>query len=677
MPEISLSPSLRLSQRTSQNQKMAQTQKMSQTQIMSLKLLNMSSGELRNEIYEKAAKNPALVVTEDRFQDGDADSANARQNSELSLSHSSDRFSSRFSDSTFTGKSTASGIQASDNFQAALENNEDFREPLADHLEHQLNSMNLSKGEQNLCKKLIYNLDKNGFNILAPEALIDKNAPKSEQTPEFLLKCKNIVQNLDPVGTCTNNFEESLFIQAKIKGNASACTLFLLNHFEYLNPPQTVKIKKKIENYFKENEKLQFNTSFKRFEHDEEDIQESLDFIRKLDPFPARNFGTSQTNFVIPDVKIEEIKNQDDETEAPEFRISLSRESRPKIEVAKDYENLVNKTKIADGDVSEQAERQKAEVKFARNSINDAKIFIESIEYRESTILKSCKVIAEIQKNFLLKGPKFLAPLRQKDVAEKIGVHEATISRMANSKFVQCKWGIFPISYFFTNAVGEFPSKKAKPAILDSENSSVSDSSISDEKSSKAESEIKSKKEDFSGNSDETSAESRIENREDGKSSEISAESKIENRENGNSSENLGGTSNVQKNGNETPNVGKKENGNLSQNQNAEKKFAKTSDGNRNQNDRRDFNEDPENSENKTSAAKSSKNFEVSQAATALSKEAVKAQIEELLEEHKNDKKSPSDQKISDMLAEKGIKIARRTVAKYRAELNISSSYER
>ena len=324
MPEISFSPSLRMAQKTSQNQKMAQTQKMSQTQIMSLKLLNMSSGELRNEIYEKAAKNPALVVTEDRFQDGDAKAANEKQGK------------NRFSDSTFIGKATASGIQASDNFQAALENNEDFREPLADHLEHQINSMNLSAGEQNLCKKLIYNLDKNGFNILAPEALINKDAPKSEQTPEFLSKCKNLVQNLDPVGTCTNNFEESLFVQAKIKGNASACTLFLLNHFEYLNPPQTAKIKKKIENYFKENEKLQFNTNFKRFEHDEEDIEESLDFIKKLDPFPARNFGTSQTNFVIPDVKIEEIKNSDEEDTAPEFKISLSLESLPKIEVAKD-----------------------------------------------------------------------------------------------------------------------------------------------------------------------------------------------------------------------------------------------------------------------------------------------------------------------------------------------------
>lgn len=521
MADFSSGLSMNLSQRVSQNMAQAQVQKMSQTQIMSLKLLNMSTSELRNAIYEKAAKNPALVVTEDRFQDGEKDvNPNTR---------------TMFSDNTHYGRASLAQVQASDNFQAALENKEDFREPLADHLLHQLNSMNLSSGEKNLCEKLIYNLDGNGFNVLAPESLVDKNAPASEQTPEFLEKCKWIVQNLDPAGTCANNFEESLLVQAKINGNASKCTLFLLNHFDFLNPPQVQKIKKKIENYFKENAKLKFNTSQNDFDYDDEDIEESLEFIKSLDPFPARNFGTSQANYVIPDVRIEEIENSDEKDGGTTLKVSLTRESRPRIAVAKDYEKLIEKTKIADGDVSEKAERQKAEVKFARSSVNDAKVFIESVEYRESTILKSCQIIAQVQKEFFEKGPKFLVPLRQKDVAERLKVHETTISRMANSKYISCKWGVFPISYFFTNAVG-----------------SAKDEKVQDKK------------------------------------------------------ENL-----------------------------------------------------PE----KDSAA--------------LSKEAVKAQIAELLEEHKNDKKSPSDQKISDMLAEKGIKIARRTVAKYRSELNISSSYER
>lgn len=526
MPDF---PSMQLSQRISQVQTQVQTQKMSQTQIMSLKLLNMSSSELRSAIYEKAAKNPALVVTADSFQDGEKNAKTSVQNE------------NRFSDNTHYGKATAAGIQASDNFQAALENREDFREPLSDHLLHQLNSMNLPESEKNLCEKLVYNLDKNGFNVLAPESLVDKNAPENEKSPEFLEKCKWIVQNLDPVGTCTNNFEESLLVQAKIKGNASKCTIFLLNHFDFLNPPQIAKIKKKIENFFKEGEKLQFNQNQEKFDFDDEDISESLDFIRMLDPFPARNFGTDQANYVIPDVIIEETENSDDDSESKTdknddkiaLKVSLAREIRPKIAVAKDYENLIEKTKIADGDTSEKAERQKAELKFARSSVNDAKVFIESVEYRESTILKSCEIIAKVQRNFFLRGSKYLAPLRQKDVAEALKVHETTISRMANSKYISCKWGIFPISYFFTNAVGnELPSQ--------------------------------------------------------------------------------------------------------------------------------DENQKP--TQNQTQV---------------LSKEAVKAEIAELLEAHKNDKKAPSDQKISDLLAEKGIKIARRTVAKYRAELNISSSYER
>lgn len=551
MPDF---PSMQISQRISQVQAQVQTQKMSQSQIMSLKLLNMSNSELRSAIYEKAAKNPALVVTADSFQDGE-------KNAKMSVQNEN-----RFSDNTHYGKATAAGIQASDNFQAALENREDFREPLSDHLLHQLNSMNLPENAAELCEKLVFNLDKNGFNVLAPESLVSKNAPEDEKSPEFLEKCKWIVQNLDPVGTCTNNFEESLLVQAKIKGNASKCTIFLLNHFDFLNPPQIARIHKKIENYLKKSEKLAFNQNQEKFDFEDEDIQESLDFIRTLDPFPARNFGTDQTNYVIPDVMIEETENSDDDSDPKSdenndkiaLKVSLAREIRPKIAVAKDYENLIEKTKIADGDTSEKAERQKAELKFARSSVNDAKVFIESVEYRESTILKSCEIIAKVQRNFFLRGPKYLAPLRQKDVAEALKVHETTISRMANSKYISCKWGIFPISYFFTNAVGN---KQA------------------------------------SSHSEQTS-----------RHSEQSEESQKKN-----TSASL-------------------------------------------QHDRGIANQ-PGN--------------------IALSKEAVKAEIAELLEAHKNDKKAPSDQKISDLLVEKGIKIARRTVAKYRAELNISSSYER
>lgn len=545
MPDF---PQMSMQQRVSQTMSQAQVQKMSQTQIMSLNMLAMSSADLRNEIYSYVAKNPALEIKSDSLETG------------VKSSHQEISASSRFSDNTRYGTASASGTAASDNFQAALESNADEREPLTDHLEHQLNSMKLSDEEKSLCLKLIYNLDEKGFHILAPISFLNSENPL--HTEEFLSRCLNIVQNLDPIGTCTNNYRESLFVQAKISGMASDLSLFLLEsqeHFEFLNPPQPQKIQKKIEDYLSEQKKLKFNpkTQFSLTKNDIniEEIELALNFIRTLDPYPARNFGASQANYISPDVIV--TKNTDDEAEN-EFIVSFAREFLPKLEISKDYTALIKSTEIRDGDTSDKSERKKAELKFARNSVNEAKVFIESVLYRESTILKATQEIVSAQIQFFRKGARYLAPLRQKDIAEKLGVHETTISRMASSKYLACEWGIFPIGYFFTNAVG---STKSKPAL------------------------------------------------------------KAEPAVNTASSKSIGTT------------------------------------------------------EENQSTVESGKSQTTENA--PLSKESVKYEIAQILEEHKNDKKALSDQKISDILAEKGIKVARRTVAKYRGELNVSSSYER
>ena len=541
-------PQMSFQQRTSQIMSQSQVQKMSQTQIMSLKLLAMSSADLRNEIYSYAAKNPALEIKSDSLERG------------VKSSRAEVSASSRFSDNTHYGSASASGSEASDNFQAALESNADEREALTDHLEHQLNAMKLSDEEKALCLKLIYNLDEKGFHILAPISFLDGGNPLHNE--EFLNKCLCLVQHLDPLGTCTNNYLESLLVQAKISGNASRLTLFFLEkqeHFDLLNPPQPAKIQKKIADYLLGQKKLKFTgeneKQLEKNDYSIEEIEDSLNFIRGLDPYPARNFGSTTTNYVSPDVIVrrnEEFSSDlpsDSMQEAePEFVVTFAREFLPKLEISKEYTFLIKSAEIKEGDNGEQAERKRAELKFARNSVNEAKVFIESVLYRESTVLKAAQEIVSAQINFFRKGSRYLAPLRQKDIAEKLGLHEATISRMANSKYLACEWGIFPIGYFFTNAIGTAKTK------VESENEK------NDSKKSKA---LPSK-------------------------------------------------------------------------------------------------DSPSDGEN-----------------SVLSKEAVKYEIEQILEEHKNDKKALSDQKISDILAQKGIKVARRTVAKYRSQLNINSSYER
>jgi len=488
----------------------------------------MSAADLRDDIYTYAEKNPALEITGDRIEEGD--------NELLSRNH--------FADNTKIRSVSASGRLESDRFQQALESNPDEIQTLQEHLKHQFLSMNHSEFEEKLGLKLIHNLDKNGFHILSPESFIRKDS--GIEGYDILKKTISVIQQLDPVGTCVKNVEESLLVQAGSFDDAPECALFILNgHFEFLNPPQPQKILKKINDYVKESSKLSFLSEIEKMmlkklnfhPFTQEEIEDALAFIKKLDPFPARNFGTEQSHFISPDVIIEKIPDEEEDTEKgivsssskSTFKITVTRDSIPRIRINSDFEEL-SMADTKNLGTSEKDEQQKAQIKFARESVQEARIYIDSILFRESTMAKAAAEIVRSQSAFFEKGPRYLAPLRQKDVAAAIGVHEATVSRMANAKYLQCEWGLFEFGYFFTNAVG----------------------------------------------TDNTSS--------------LMAQ----------------------------------------------------------------LNDSP-----------------------AASKEAVKFEIQTILDQHKNDKKALSDQKVSDLLAEKGIKIARRTVAKYRSELNVASSYQR
>ena len=141
--------------------------------------------------------------------------------------------------------------------------------------------------------------------------------------------------------------------------------------------------------------------------------------------------------------------------------------------------------KLSDGKDGEKPVRD-----FVRENIKEARWFIRSINQRNHTLLKVMRAIVEFQRTFFAKGPKYLAPLTLKDIAQEIGVHETTVSRIANGKYVQTEWGIFEIRYFFTNSIsgaGSSGSRYSKEAvkeiireIIQSEEGSLSDQDIAD-----------------------------------------------------------------------------------------------------------------------------------------------------------------------------------------------------
>ncbi len=480
---------------------------MNQAQIHALKILSMNTDDLREEIANTAKENPVLQI-DDRILE------------------------KKFSGSKIKNSSTISqsGQKSSDAFQNIMEQKEDTRESLTEHLLHQLHMERLDENEIAVGEKLIYNLDSQGHHVLEPATLLDKNNPG--ETLQQLNKIINLIQSFDPIGVCTKNIEESLLVQAKQNPLASDLTIFILDgHLDFINPPAPERATKKIKNFISQRKKLfglsQQELKYLSIDFDETDVQESIDLIKTLTPFPAAGFSTEDIHLISPDIYVTEVPKDSLETEDETvlkrqdilktgdryWKIQIQNANIPTVSIAPDLRGL----------------EEKQLSKEMKEKLNSALDFIAMLESRKSTIEKSAWEIVLKQHAFFEKGPGHLVPYRLKDLAENIGVAESTVSRMANGKYLQYNGSVYPLKYFF-----------------------------------------------------ESSA------------------------------------------------TGPKQNDK-----------APTDEG------------------------------------QALSRDNVQLEIKKLLEEHKADSKKLSDQKISDLLEEKGIKIARRTVAKYRALLNIDSSYDR
>ncbi|MCR5318772.1 MAG: hypothetical protein K6E22_11150 [Treponema sp.] len=477
-----------------QTLKQSQLQVMSQKQIQVMNMLAMSSSDLREEIYRQAEENPALELRE--------------RGSSLSKKMPSP---SRIDSTRITGNVSQAAQEASKTYQQALESKQDFRKSLKSNLLSQLHMEDLSKEEMDLGEKLIYNLSDKGFHMLSPISFIDKGHP--EQKTEMLNKIISLIQSFSPEGCCTKNSEESLYVQARLKDKNQHLALFILNgRLDFINPPLADRATKKIISYLAEQKKmfaLKEEDEISKIELSdvsEDTVQKAIDFIRTLTPFPAQGFGIEEAHYVAPDVYVEQYADSDGSdllaeedfskgivvvkpkadrpeahTDAHEkrqattvWKVRTAKDRLPALSIDKSFEQLSS-----------------SKNKAVTEGIKKARDFIESIQYRQDTLLSAVCIIVKKQHEFFKKGPGHLAALKQKDVADILGVHETTVSRIANSKYIQCQWGLFEIKYFFNNAVADTSRDKVlfeiKQILEEHKNDTkkLSDQKVSDELSAR------------------------------------------------------------------------------------------------------------------------------------------------------------------------------------------------
>jgi len=409
--------------------------------FQSIKMMELPIIDLREKIEEELERNPALEVLEDKTTVSIDDAPDSKGEEYEYFESTSD-----------SGYITSGGEAAADAKRRFIEGALSHPETLQEHLLWQLRLESVDEEVRRIAELLIQNLDEDGFHKEPVELLL-----KNEE-PSLIATALKVVRSLDPAGTCTSDYRESLEVQLGLLPEVPKGAREAISHLELLEKGNTAE-------------------AAKRMGCTEEELTRIFEVFKELSPFPGRFFFSGETRYVVPDIQV--VKKEGD------FVIILNEEEIPVLGINPFFMKVAAKPRSIE-------ERNKEEEKpardFVRENIREARWFINSINQRNHTLLKVARAIVEFQRAFFMEGPKYIAPLTLRDISEEIGLHETTVSRAANGKYMQTEWGIFELRHFFTNSItgtGSGGSRYSKEGvkeiikdILESDETRLSDKDI-------------------------------------------------------------------------------------------------------------------------------------------------------------------------------------------------------
>ena len=429
------------------NQSLRTEQNLSPQMLQSLALLPMPILELKAHIQAEIEANPALEIPDSEFSSTPQEGPEQRSlDDRMDDADASDYENMSYSDGGFDP-------EASDRKQMMIENSSAPSQTLKEHLTEQLGETQVPQNIRTLCEALISNLDQNGFFILPLEELTEKMKPSKED----LEKAVSVVQSFDPAGVCVKDFRESLILQAQMSGMAKED----LEHFSEM-----------VNNHLEKLKAGKFKEVSSALRIPEEDVQTLFSILKSLTPYPGQNYSSDALNAVEPDFSI---RNKNGK-----LVLELNRSDIPDLEISPEFESLADDLKGPEA---------KEATAYIRDHVRQAKTLITQVNLRFQTLYKAAAAIMDYQSEFFLNGPRYLKTMTLKDIADIVGVHETTMSRLAQSKWVDTDWGIFQLKYFFSQGVANTSGDqnsvsrnvvKDMIAEIVAENGSLSDQKISD-----------------------------------------------------------------------------------------------------------------------------------------------------------------------------------------------------
>ncbi len=416
------------------NQQLAMTPQLQQA----IRLLQLSTLDLQQEIQQALDSNPLLELEED-LDLPETSTLDNNANDPLVDDHSVEHLADEHladsdwsevipvelaTDSSWDDvyqSSTTPATGPGDEFDFDAHNS---HEPsLKEHLEWQLNVSRLSELDQFIGASIIDAVDERGYltqtlteiteGINGNLSQLRQETIEEDETQAVL----TLIQQFDPIGVAAQDLRECLLIQLKYlpadtPWRQGALTV-VAKHLDLLGSHDYSSLRRR--SGYKENE-----------------LQHIFELITKLQPEPGANIASSQADYVIPDVMVRKINNV--------WRVELNPDSAPKIRINQQYANLAGSSNSADKS-------------YIKGHLQEARWFLKSLESRNETLLKVAGRICEIQQGFLDYGEEAMKPLVLAEVADHVEMHESTISRVTTQKYMHTPRGIFELKYFFSSHV--------------------------------------------------------------------------------------------------------------------------------------------------------------------------------------------------------------------------------
>lgn len=391
-----------------------------------IRLLQLSSLELEQEIQIQLDSNPLLEKIEEESLTESLSTLESKETDDLTTELNADHLPDDLPvdtewDDVYTHQSTA---LATPEFEER-EDNRQVQLSLKEHILEQVNLLHFSKIDQLIAYCIVDALDDKGFLdaeieeiILAAQQLLNEMDIEEEIEEDEVLVVLKYIQRLDPLGIGSRNLAECLKVQLE----------FLPKDVEYLSEAKSLL------QYYELLIANDLNKLLKQTGLTKEQLKFAINLLKTLKPYPGMDFDKQESDYQIPDVVVSK--------KDLHWQVQLNPDVLPKLRINSFYSSMIRRADQSEDNL------------YLRNQMLEAKNFIKSIDERHKTLLKVASCIVEHQKAFLEIGPEAMKPLVLRDVAEEVELHESTVSRVTTNKYMLTPRGLFELKYFFSSHVG-------------------------------------------------------------------------------------------------------------------------------------------------------------------------------------------------------------------------------